>query len=124
MFFDDDRQYPADWSENPAYWPPIDLDRILGRPSCVRVLRVLSAQIRPRWTAEIVHEAGLSRAGTWRAVDRLVAEGIVVRVGVEFGGRSFPIALNHRHPLYHQLKDLFSRETMMKHRAAVQRHFG
>ncbi|MGH7582728.1 MAG: winged helix-turn-helix domain-containing protein [Gemmatimonadales bacterium] len=88
-----------------SFYHPVDA--ILGTPAAVRILRVLSLHQGALSRTTIAQRAGLGRAGTNRALERLVHAGVVAPVG----DASRPlVALSAGHPLATQLRELFHAE--------------
>ncbi|HEU0301401.1 MAG TPA: helix-turn-helix domain-containing protein, partial [Longimicrobium sp.] len=73
----------------------------------MRVLRVLASAREPFSRAEAARRAQLDPSGVRRALDLLVAEGIVEQVGA--GPRAL-VRLREAHPLAGALRDLFVAE--------------
>ncbi|MBI4545989.1 MAG: nucleotidyltransferase domain-containing protein [Gemmatimonadetes bacterium] len=83
------------------------LDTALGRPAALRVLRVLCVHGGELSTTSLAARAGLTRAGAWQALTKLVELGVVEVVGQ---GRAVSYRLNRRHPLARPLEELFLAE--------------
>lgn len=83
------------------------LNRILGTEANVRLLRVLSGTNEPLGRQEVARRAELDASGVRRALDALVAEGIVEASGR--GARS-PVRVRDAHPLASAARSLFAAE--------------
>lgn len=83
------------------------LNRILGTEANVRVLRIFTLEPEPLAVSETARRAGLEVKGTHLAVDRLLREGILKRVGA---GSRQQVALERLHPLANALKQVFNAE--------------
>ncbi|HEX2076850.1 MAG TPA: helix-turn-helix domain-containing protein [Longimicrobium sp.] len=83
------------------------LNQILGTEANVRVLRVLASAREPLSRAEAARRAQLDPSGVRRALDLLIAEGIVEHVGA--GARRL-VRLREAHPLADALRELFAAE--------------
>ncbi|MGH7522853.1 MAG: helix-turn-helix domain-containing protein, partial [Gemmatimonadales bacterium] len=57
------------------------VDSILATPASVRIVRLLSLHQGPLSRTTIAQRSGLGRAGTHRALERLVHAGIVESIG-------------------------------------------
>ena len=96
---------PIATEQNALRYP---LNRLLGTPAHVRLLRILSNEVvGPITTPDAAERAGLTEAGARRALVRLAKTGFVRRVG---GGRSQQFALREADPLANQLAMLFRKE--------------
>jgi predicted nucleotidyltransferase len=84
------------------------LDEILGSRGNVGVLRVLCRHGGPLPTRSVADRSRLTRQGIKKALDQLVALGIVEPVGQ---GRSLLYELNEEHPLATAITGLFRAET-------------
>lgn len=90
----------------------LPLDEILGTRANMRVLRVFRDQVHaPRllWPSEIVEATGLSRAGVWKALNRLENTLIIEPVNLD-QGRAVPYRWVRRHRLAEPLFRLFVAE--------------
>jgi hypothetical protein len=90
----------------------LPLDEILGTRANMRVLRVFRDQAHaPRllWPSEIVEKTGLSRAGVWKALNRLESQLIIEPVNLAHG-RAIPYRWVRRHRLAEPLFRLFVAE--------------
>jgi len=83
------------------------LNDLLSTETNVRVLRLLSEVRVPLGRSEVARRVGLAPSGVRRAVDRLVALGIIEAVGT---GRRRPVRLREQHPLADTLLRLFRDE--------------
>ncbi|HEX6038579.1 helix-turn-helix domain-containing protein [Longimicrobium sp.] len=83
------------------------LNRILGTEANVRLLRVLADAEEPLSRPEAARRAQMDASGIRRALDALVAEGIVEPVG---SGARPPVRLRDAHPLAPALRQLFAAE--------------
>lgn len=101
---------------SPSRLDPLDapLDELLGQVSHLRILRVLAATTHPVPPVELRRLTRLDLSGIGRAIDRLVASGIVRAFGV---GRGRVVALHDAHPFAPVLRTLFDAER--RHGAAL-----
>jgi hypothetical protein len=99
----------------------LPLDEMLGTRANVRVLRVFHAQ-SPRlvWPSEIVQATGLSRAGVWKALNRLESSLIIEPVNLA-QGRTVPYRCVRRHRLAEPLSRLFGTEAEVLRRLRISR---
>lgn len=82
-------------------------DRILARPGALRILRVLARHGDLLAAPLLAARAGVTHAGTLRALAHLETTGVVTREG---SGRSVLYRLSAHHVLASALRDLFDRE--------------
>ncbi len=88
---------------------PKVLDNVLGSEARVRVVRFLTAESdRASSVSEIARDTGLTKQGVLKALQQLVAQGVVVRAG---SGRSNVYAFRPDSPLLEPLRALFDSET-------------
>lgn len=90
----------------------LPLDEMLGTRANLKVMRALQTRLHsPRliWPSEIVETTGLSRAGVWKALNRL--ESVLIIEPVNLGhGRTVPYRWVRRHRLAEPLSRLFGAE--------------
>lgn len=84
------------------------LNRILGTEANVRVLRAVTLEPEPLTRSELARRAGLEVNGTHLATNRLLAEGILRRVGA---GARQQVVLEEVHPLAPSIRGLFKAES-------------
>lgn len=90
---------------------PYVLDSVLGSEARVRVVRFLSTETeRASSVSEIARGTGLTKQGVLKALQHLVAEGVVVRSG---SGRSNVYAFRADSPLLAPIRALFEAEVLM-----------
>ena len=91
---------------------PYVLDSVLGSEARVRIVRFLSTETeRPSSVSEIARGTGLTKQGALKALQHLVAEGVVVRSG---SGRSNVYAFRVDSPLLAPIRALFEAEVLMR----------
>ena len=84
------------------------LDAILGTEAAVRILRMLILRRGEQSPQQIAAKCSLGRQGTWAALRRLQATGIIEPFGGRTGYPLYRVAPAHR--LTPLLTDLFARE--------------
>lgn len=83
------------------------LSKVLGTEANVRVLRLLSLTGQPLSRAYVAGRTSLDPSGVRRAIDSLIANGVVEDVGV---GAHRPVQLRGDYPLSEALRMLFQAE--------------
>lgn len=83
------------------------LNRIFGTAANVRLLRALSLESSPMNRTELGRVAGLEAKGAHLSANRLLAEGVLERVGK---GSRQQVQLNPAHPLAAEIRRLFQAE--------------
>jgi len=84
------------------------LDLILGSEAHVRILRVLTHEVdTPLGVPDVARMAGLTSAGTRKALERLLTSGLIERIG---RGRTVQYGLREQEPVVQVLRLLFKRE--------------
>lgn len=83
------------------------LTRLLGNGGSVRVLRALIAYGGPLSVLQLAVDCGLSRQGTYQALNSLVSQRVVCVLGQ---ARSQLFTIDTNHPLSQGLKELFGHE--------------
>ena len=99
----------------------LPLDEMLGTRANLSVLRALQTQFHtPRliWPSEIVEATGLSRAGVWKALNRLESVLIIEPVNLA-QGRAVPYRWVRRHRLAEPLSRLFGAEAQVLYQLRI-----
>jgi DNA-binding transcriptional ArsR family regulator len=86
---------------------------MLGSPSRVRLLRVLTQAASPLTGREVERRAGVAHRAAVRALGQLVEAAVVV---VARGATAHAYRLSPKHPLSKRLTRLFDREAAMRSR--------
>src|SRR5437660_298497 len=95
------------------------LDGVLASPAAVRILRMLSLQDSSVSPLMLAMRCSLGRPGTWKALRRLRAAGIIEPAD---GWPRFPhYRLTPSHPLAGLLRDLFAAERAVGWRGGAAR---
>ncbi len=91
----------------PSQYHSSPFDTILGTPATVRLLRELVLDGSAVTAPDLAFRVGLSRAGTLKALSRLVATGVVQAIG---GGYATIYRINEVHTLADLIVEMFHRE--------------